>query len=357
MMLFNPDEERKRARERSIYTFLGLKNTWGIFTDFRPNMDTLFQLGLLDKVRFNVFPEDIERNESERDDAFIGELENMYKDKKRVYIWVSRLNLDKKDFGSYKAAEVYAEALADFIETDASKDIGFLVLDHGYQSEEFKAILQHRGVIDQVQFLPSQPHSKLLSILSLKNGVLFDCMDGVKGEIGGASREAISLGMPCFRTYDEELIEMGYGELPPLADVSNREDCINKMTEISQLSEQEFQNLKDQVKDWAYRRLHYPNNIADIILHLKKVVYTHRSSQTLDIDFKEEFTKVKKLGQLAHRCFHEKESIPFQGEVKKWATALGYPQASFRNNWPHYEEPPVQPTHPLQEKHNGSKSP
>lgn len=333
LSLFSPSEDRRRGRERSIYTYLGLKNASQIMTDFRPNMDTLSQLGLLKNVYFNVFPEDIDRNFAERDESFIDELETVFKDKKIVYIWVSRLNSDKKDFGSYKAAEIYAESLIEFINRSESKDVGFLVLDHGYQATEFKKMLEVHGVLDRIHILPSQPHSKLLSILSLKKGVLFDCMDGVKGEIGGATREALSLGMPCFRTYDTNLIEMGYGEIPPLTNISNKKDCVNKMVELSQASEESLAALRMQVKEWSLRRLHYPNKIKEIILHFKKLVYIHQSSPSKSPDFNAEVKKVKKLSQLAHSKFFEKQNIPYDKNIEQWVKELGYPTDLFHAFW------------------------
>jgi len=226
---------------------------------FWPELQALKTLGLLNKTVIWGIPEDTRNNRSRVNAELLKQLNDKYSRYDRVFVWLSRLIFRDPASPEYKAVEKYLDALERLALTDKA-NVRAIFGDHGRDAEAFRKLVTEKGLD--------------VTYCSIENAVVVDVPDMEHGHIfGGLAREALSVGAILIHAWDENLINLCYGEGCPVLRAVDSESCYRAMRRVAGLSGEEFAGLKQQSGRWAQEHLNYEQRIGEFIKLLRQVAY------------------------------------------------------------------------------------
>jgi len=233
----------------------------------------LAQLGHREKIVVFGFPEDTEGNRSRIDDELAGQLSEKYADVDRVFMWFNRLNYLDRVSPECKHVDVFLDAYERLIADGAGGRVKAVVGTHGKDVEAFQAAATDKGLDAHIDYVPHLPFRHLLTYLSMDKGVYFDIPDKSKGGIGGAGREALSVGAVLIRSIHPELIFLCYGPDCPIWSVVDVASCHAAMAEVLAMDDERFARHRQAHMDWADRYLNYKRHLPRFIHLLHEVAF------------------------------------------------------------------------------------
>lgn len=261
-----------RSRIASFFARNALSKASLIITQFLPTMRTLEKLRLDHKMKIWGFPEDVRKNQLRRDETLLKELDNKYHKYEKVFLWLSRINYIDRKSSNYKGPERFLEAFRKIV-IDNQYNVKAIIGDHGLDIVEFKKLISKEGLETFVEYVPHLPYWKLLTYLSIKNAVIFDEIDKVKGEMSGLARDALSVGAIVVKAIDEQLIELCFGPECPIINADDIHSCYAAMKQILGYNEDQFVKLKNKSWEWANEYLHYEENVLKFVNIMRGLYY------------------------------------------------------------------------------------
>jgi hypothetical protein len=230
----------------------------GIFADYKPMIQQLEKHGLRDKLILWSTPEDVEGNRAKLNKALRAELMEKYGSFKRLFLWLSRLNMDPTTV-DYKGPEMFAEAVSALKSSRGLDGIKLIVGQHGSHVEGFKALADKLDIAEHIDWVDHLDFRDLHAYLSLDNAVVFDELAPLMDELSGMAREAISVGGVVVKALDFEHISQYYGPSCPSIHANNAALCYEAMVRL--LDDREFLSVRDATDRWSREYLHYPRAI------------------------------------------------------------------------------------------------
>lgn len=246
------------AQERQRLYLLSLGRYNVIVTANPMTQAKLEHFGLKGRVVMWTSPEDVISNREKVDRQVYAELVARYQETPRVFMWLSRLMLDKQRFAN-KAVDFFIKALARLLEERPDCPVRVIMGDHGPDREEARSLVERLGLGPRVEWVEHQPYTHLLAFLSLPNAVLFDELDPAGDWIGGIGRDALSVGCVTVKSNDPRRAAYLYGPGCPVLHASSEEQCLQRMRQV--LDDDFFQQQKKATLEWADKYMHYPLNV------------------------------------------------------------------------------------------------
>lgn len=234
----------------------------GIFADYKPMIRQLEQHFLGDKVILWSTPEDVEGNRAKLNHALRDELTRKYGGHKRLFLWLSRLNMDPATL-DYKGPEMFAEAVAAYRDANGLDGVRLIIGQHGSHVEEFKALVDRLGLTDQVDWVDHLDFRDLHAYLSLDNAIVFDELSPLMDELSGMAREAISVGGVLVKALDYEHISRYYGPHCPSVHANTATLCRDAIERL--MNDAEFAAAREATDRWSREYLHYPRAIMAMV--------------------------------------------------------------------------------------------
>ena len=256
----------------SLLTRRALRRVRKVITNYRGEAAVLRRLGHRDKIVILGFPEDTRGNRARVAPELLAELNARYSRYDRVFLWLSRLNFLNASLPECKRADVFLEAFERVVR-DGRHNVRAVIGAHGADVGAFQALAAEKRLDGHIDYVPHLPFTQLLAYLSIANGILFDVPDRTKGALGGATREALSVGAVVIRGIDEELMHLCYGGRCPIAGIDDVETCYRAMVNVLSLNAEEFERLRKAHAEWAERYLHYDHNVPRFLDLLREVVF------------------------------------------------------------------------------------
>lgn len=258
--ILETDSEEIRISKKRYRDNLYLFKT--ILVDYKPMERVLRQNGHGNDFTLWSFPEDVVGNRVRLNHALRRELTERYSTRDRVFLWLSRLNM-QTDAMDYKAPEFFAEALAGFRARTPDHAVRAIVGEHGNSVEEFKGLVERLGLGDVIDWVPHQPYNDLLAYLSLDNAIVFDELAPETDEMSGIAREALSVGGVVVKAADLDRIEQLFGPRCPIRHAASAQECLTAMLELSHPAA--FAERRQRAEAWARDHLHYTNVIPRLL--------------------------------------------------------------------------------------------
>jgi hypothetical protein len=232
---------------------------------FRPELHALKILGHTGKTVIWGWPEDPQGNRRRVDREELAKLTADYADCDRVFIWMARLNFMDPDAIDYKGSERFLDAFEMIVRAGEYK-VKAIVGDHGYDVEVFKARVIAKGMDDHIDYVQHLPFHRMMTYMSIPNGVVVDVLDAERGHIfGGVVREAMSLGAPLITAADSETVTQCYGPNCPIIYADDAQSCRQAMANVAKMNESEFTQLGQSVTRWADENLHYDHCVGKLL--------------------------------------------------------------------------------------------
>lgn len=233
------------------------------------------RLGVGDRVvRFPNLV-DVDRIRSLVDPSTLRELEAEYGDYRRVFLHLSRKNLDPAE-PNYKGNEVFVEALRDFADTTGGS-FRVIVGLHGHDVDEFMEELEAMDLRRHCDFVRHLPLPELYAYLSLDNAVHFDQFGEVtRHSTSGLTREALALGTPVVTGTDpdSEIFLEGHGPGCPILSAFTAEKVREAMEHLAALPESEFEALRSRCRSWAEEYVHWESRSNEVVAILREAAGT-----------------------------------------------------------------------------------
>lgn len=258
----------------------GLKRIDRLVIGFRHMLPAVAHFRLQNKTCFWGFPEDAERNAGRSDPGLAAQLERDFSEVDRVFLWLSRLNFLDPGNVNYKAAHVFAQALAEVVRSgDLPRRFKVVIGQHGSDAEAYRSMITDLGLDAVVTYVPHLPYYQLLAYLRQPKTVVFDNLAPQWGGLSGIAREALSVGAAIVKAPDEEMIELTYGPGCPILPASNVAACRDAMVRLLAMDDAALAELRAAHARWAAEYLHYPRNVRRFADILKEVVVVHSADR------------------------------------------------------------------------------
>lgn len=255
-----------RWRAASFMMRRNLKRAARIVTlGFRPELEALDKLNCADKAFVWGFPEDPEGNRRRVDGEELTRLTAKYAECDRVFIWTTRLNFLDPAAVDYKGADRFLDAL-EMLADGGQCRFKAIVGSHGYDVDAFKALAGDKGLADRIDYIEHVPFHRMLTCMSIPNGVVVNVIDADRGHIfGGIVREAMSLGTPVISAADSDTVIRCYGADCPIVRARDAASCRDAMSEIADMNDAQFAELRRSTERWADEHLHYHRRLDELL--------------------------------------------------------------------------------------------
>ena len=240
----------RQARGQTIDVRQSLNKVAAIIADFEPVIRAANQLGYGHKVRVWAFPEDVQGNCERVDQTLLRELNRQYRRSERVLIWLSRVNYKDPASNHYKGTEYFLSSLRRLIRDDGL-NIRAVVAAHGNDAAEFQREAEDAGINDRIDYLPHLPLWKLLTYLSIDNGIVCDEITSGTFTLSGIARESLSVGAALVTCVDQRLMRLCYGLDAPIATAHDETTCYEQLHELCMLAPDVFRARRESTRDWA----------------------------------------------------------------------------------------------------------
>jgi glycosyltransferase involved in cell wall biosynthesis len=232
---------------------------------FRPELAALDALGCGDKAVVWGWPEDPQGNRRRVDRRLLAELTDAYAEFDRVFLWTARLNFMDPSAVDYKGADRFLDAL-EMLAADGKYKFKAIVGSHGYDVDVFKARAAEKGLDDHIDYTDHMPFHRMLTYMSIPNGVVVNVLDADRGHIfGGIVREAMSLGAPVISAADADTVIRCYGADCPIMRACDAQSCREAMVSVLEMDDQEFSALGLSAGRWADEHLHYDRRLDELL--------------------------------------------------------------------------------------------
>lgn len=264
--------ERRKIRWEALLARRSLAHVRAVLTSYSRTVLTLHGLGHAHKTRPWGFPEDLDGNVDRIDRELLAELDAQYADYDAVFLWFSRLNFRDPKRADYKGPERFLAAYETLV-ADGKANVRALIGAHGTDADAFREQVASRGLEDHVDFVPHLPYWKLLTYLSLRNGVVFDLIDVEKGTPGGLVREALSVRAPVVMALDRKSLDVFYGPGCPMLDAPDATQCHQAMRQWLAFSPEERSAYARDCAEWARRVLDRHRATERLLAILREVIY------------------------------------------------------------------------------------
>lgn len=236
-------------------------------------------LGVKDRVVRLPNPIDVDHIQAITDDEKVETYRDRYAGYDRVFLHLSRKNLDPTR-PNYKGNEVFLEGFEAYLGSHSS-DIRAVVGLHGHHVEEFKKELDGRGLEPYCDFVSHLPLPDLYALLSLDNAVHFDQFGPVaRYSTSGLTRETMTLGTPVVtatRTESDAFVQ-AHGSDCPIRPAFEADDVEAAMRRFCKMSDTELERVGQRGHRWAREKLHWENLIEDYVDVLREAVDRHESN-------------------------------------------------------------------------------
>jgi glycosyltransferase involved in cell wall biosynthesis len=220
-------------------------------------------LGVGDKVRRFPFLIDLNQINHSVNNELALQLSEKYQAYDRIFFNPSRKNLDpaRRD---YKGAEKLLRAFKRYIEDYQSSRVLMISGLHGLHKEEYRNMVTEMKLDSHIEYTGQLALPDLYAYYSLDNVVVFDQFTENLNTLGGIQREAMAMGCPVVSStdvYTRQFIA-GYGPGCPLIPAFDEEEILNAMKKLTRLEQEEMDQYRESVKNWALRYLHYENRMS-----------------------------------------------------------------------------------------------
>jgi len=238
-------------------------------------------LGVNEKVV--VFPGlgfvDMKKMKENLDKKLLENLNKEYKKYDTVFFLPGRKNLNP-NIVDYKGVEYFLSAFKKFVEAN-TKNVRVIAGLHGRDSNDFKRKIFEMKLEQYFDFVEHMPLNKLHAYMAIDNVVIFNsCVEGYETNMGGIARESLGLGSLLM-----DSVEPGSGKFKELYNsgcfilsVFNEDDILRQMNYVKSLSLEEKNEIKQQIRAWAYKYLHWENRIEELENILLQVIEENKKA-------------------------------------------------------------------------------
>lgn len=271
------DSKTKQYRQRMYQASLHRYNA--IYTTIRSTIEKLGTINLADRAYPWAHPEDVSANRKRANKELLVKLNARYGDKKRVFLWLSRLMMDPTHYGS-KKVDIFIKAAANFIKQNPDYPVSIIMGYHGPDREAAHQLVENLGISDMVDWIDHQPYTYLLSFLSMPNAVVFDDFSRTDEQLSGMGRDATSVGAVVVKRVD--LKWTGYLFAPgcPLLPARTQSECLKHMNDLK--DDTYFKEKQEYIQEWGLKYLDYPYNVKKFYRRiLEDVSPTYKENLTI----------------------------------------------------------------------------
>lgn len=235
------------------------------------------KLDLQSKLRAWPFPEDVTKNHSRIDQTLVQKLNKQFERYDRVILWLSRISYTNPSDPANKRPDFFLNALEELVAGDR-RNIRAVVGLHGPDSEAFRHEVQRRSLDSHIEFVEHLPFTKMLSYMSIDNGIVCDAMNPLQNLPGGLSREALSLGSALVTYVDRKGTDLLYGANSPCLSASDSSTCYHALRTFVDMTREEFDDHRRSTQDWARAHLDHRNLIPKLVSILQESVYLRHAN-------------------------------------------------------------------------------
>jgi glycosyltransferase involved in cell wall biosynthesis len=252
-----------------------LRNADVILTAHPVTTRILHDLGLYDRVRFQLPLEDVIGVTESVDRSALDELSRHYGQYDRLLCWFSRNIMNPAD-PAYKAPEVFLRASAAYLKSHLDANIRIVFGNHGPDADEARALIASLGLESCTNIIDHQSFPRLLAYLSLPNAVVFDNL--AQGTVSsGMFRDAMAMGAVLVRHISTEDIDLAYGPGCPVVDAYDEATATEAIGRLADLDASDFERLQQEARDWAIRHLHWESRVGSFVSLLRETIMRRRN--------------------------------------------------------------------------------
>lgn len=238
---------------------------------FPPGLAVTRSLGMLDKVIYMAFGEDLARNKKLMNTNLSIELNEISSGFQKTFLFLSRLNFSDPRKANCKSAHLFLQGLESQIRNLEKGFIKIYIGDHGEEAEQFKEMAINSHVYKYITWVSHLNYGDLMSYLSIRNAVLFTDFGDVNSGISGIGRDGYLIGVPMVNSTTDDTMINQYTMPGPRIYVKTKEDVINAMNNIMNMSEESFDLWKKETLDYGRKYIDKDFFIKRLLTEIKKM--------------------------------------------------------------------------------------
>lgn len=238
---------------------------------FPPGLAVTRSLGLLDKVIYMAFGEDLGRNKKLMNSNLSAELNRNSIHFKKTFLFLSRLNFSEPSKANCKFAHFFLHGLESQRSNLEKGFIKVYIGDHGEEAEQFKAMAKNSCVHHYITWVPHLNYGDLMSYLSIKNAVLFTDFGDANSGISGIGRDGYTMGIPMINSTTDDTMIKQYTMPGPRMYAKTKEDVVAAMNNIMNMSEESFDLWKKDTLDYGKKYIDKDFFIKRLLSKMKEM--------------------------------------------------------------------------------------
>ncbi len=251
-----------------------IRNVSAILTAQDNCVEAAEALGVGDKVIRMGIPADVDKIRSTLDQSAFQELREKYDKYDLVILAASRKHIDPAKREIYKGSEKILGPMQSILKKYPEKTIRLVFTTAGEDWPVYKEMIEKKDLTKYSDFFDFLPWPLWYGYLNLENLIVCDEFGFISETcLGGIAREALSIGTPYVAAIDVESEKFigAYSSDCPIYTAFDEEDIFSWLEDYLNKSQEERQQLKKDMRNWADETLDYTKSTARLISVLKSI--------------------------------------------------------------------------------------
>lgn len=250
-----------------------------IFDNYLPNLLVLRRLGLAHLVIPGLGAEDCAHNRRLVNAPLLERLTDRYRDAKRVFLWLSRLNFSRPADRQYKGSERFVQALASMRAQLERGQIRVVVGRHGEEVDAFMQLPEVKRLSSQIDWVDHLDYSDLLTYLSIPNAVLFSVFGERQRDFGGIDRDAATVGTVTVSSATDEFMGRIYGASAPILHAVTASQIAGRMKQVLEMDDVTFNELQSEMAAFGLEYVDYSVIIPKMLDYFRTLLDSRQEAR------------------------------------------------------------------------------